>query len=190
MERKIARVNPNHREVVLKCFNSEMKTLLRTLISLAVIVWLGGLLFFPIVAAVSFTHLPDTHAAGSVVGASLRILHQEGLFAGALLVLLFVAASVSGLYPRQVLRPPLVMVVVMLLLTAYSQFSIIPRMENYRLAAGGIIDAVPRSDPNRAGFDRLHNQSTRVEEGVMIAGLLLVLLLARAESTEFRYSGR
>ena len=134
--------------------------------------------------------MPDTHAAGSVVGACLRILHQEGLFAGALLVLLFVGASVTGVYPRQVLRPPLVTVVVMLLLTAYSQFSIIPRMETYRTAAGGVIDAVPKSDPNRAGFDRLHNQSTHVEECVMIAGLLLVLLLARAESTEFRYSGR
>jgi len=167
-----------------------MKTLLRTLISLAIIFWLGGLLFFPIVAAVSFTHLPDTHAAGTVVGACLRILHEEGLFAGVLLITLFIAASLTGMYPRQVLRAPLAMVVIMLLLTAYSQFSIIPRMETYRLAAGGVIDAVPKSDPNREGFDRLHNYSTYVEEGVMVAGLLLVILLARAEGKEFRYSGR
>ncbi len=167
-----------------------MKTLLRTLISLAIVLWLGGLLFFPVVAAVSFTHLPDTHAAGTVVGACLRILHEEGLFAGVLLIVLFVAASVTGMYPRQVLRAPLLMVVVMLALTAYSQFSIIPRMERYRLAAGGVIDAVPRSDPNRAAFDRLHNQSTYVEEGVMLAGLVLVVLLARAEGKEFRRSGR
>ena len=126
-----------------------MKTLLRTLIALSIILWLGGLLFFPIVAAVSFMHLPDTHAAGTIVGSCLRILHQEGLFAGVLLIVLFVAASVTGLYPRQVLRAPLAMVVVMLALTAYSQFSIIPRMETYRIAAGGVIDAVPPSDPNR-----------------------------------------
>jgi Domain of unknown function (DUF4149) len=167
-----------------------MKTLLRALIALSIVVWLGGLLFFPIVAAVSFTHLPDTHAAGTVVGACLRILHQEGLFTGTLLVLLFVAASATGLYPRYILRVPLLMVVVMLALTAYSQFSIIPRMELYRTAAGGVIDAVPKSDPNREGFDRLHNQSTYVEEGVMIAGLVLVILLARAEGKEFRRSGR
>jgi Domain of unknown function (DUF4149) len=167
-----------------------MKTFLRTLISLAIIFWLGGLLFFPIVAAVSFTHLPDTHAAGTVVGTCLRILHQEGLFAGALLIALFVAASVTGMYPRQVLRVPLLMVVIMLVLTAYSQFSIIPRMETYRLAAGGAIDAVPVFDPNREAFNRLHNYSTYVEEGVMLAGLVLVVLLARAEGKEFRYSGR
>jgi hypothetical protein len=166
-----------------------MKTLVRTLIALSIVVWLGGLLFFPIVAAVSFTHLPDTHAAGTIVGACLRILHQEGLFAGVLLVVLFVAASVMGVYPRQVLRAPLAMVVIMLALTAYSQFSIIPRMETYRNAAGGAIDAVPPSDANREAFNRLHSQSTHVEEGVMLAGLALVALLARAEGKEFRRSG-
>jgi hypothetical protein len=167
-----------------------MKTFLRTMISLAIVFWLGGLLFFPVVAAVAFSHLPDTHAAGQIVGACLRILHQEGLFAGVLLALLFVAASLLDVYPRQVLRGPMLMVVIMLLLTAVSQFGIIPRMETYRQAAGGVIDAVPKTDRNRVGFDRLHNLSTHVEEGVMIAGLLLVILLARAEGTEFRYSGR
>jgi hypothetical protein len=167
-----------------------MKTLLRSLISLGVVVWLGGLLFFPIVAAVAFTRLQDTHAAGTIVGACLRILHQEGLVAGVLLAVLFVIASLFSVYPRQVLRGPMLMVVLMLLLTAFSQFSIIPRMENYRIAAGGVIDAAPPSDPNRVAFNRLHNLSTTVEEGVMIAGILLVVLLARAEGKEFHYSGR
>ncbi len=45
-----------------------MKTLLRTLLYLALIVWLGAEVFFPIVAAVSFQTLaPETHAAGSIV---------------------------------------------------------------------------------------------------------------------------
>ncbi len=167
-----------------------MKTLVRTLVSLAIIFWLGGLLFFPVVAAVTFSHLSDTHAAGMIVGACLRILHAEGLFAGALLVVLLIAASVMGIYPRQSLRGPLLMVVIMLGLTAFSQFSIIPRMETHRIAAGGAIDIAPPADPNRIEFNRLHNQSTHVEEGVMIAGFLLVILLARAEGREFPYSGR
>jgi len=167
-----------------------MKTVLRTAITLAIVLWLGSLLFFPVVAAVSFSHLSDTHAAGSIVGACLRILHREGLFAGLLLLVLFVAASLLDMYPRQVLRWPTMMVLIMLALTAVSQFWIIPRMEVYRTAAGGVIDAVPKSNPDRVGFDRLHNLSTHVEEGVMIAGLLLVVLLARAEGKEFRYSGR
>jgi hypothetical protein len=158
-----------------------MKTILRALIALCIVVWLGGLLFFPIVAAVSFTHLPDTHSAGTVVGTCLRILHEEGLVAGALLLVAFIAAGATGLYTRRSLQGAFVLVAAMLALTAYSQFSIIPRMESYRLAAGGAIDSVPDTHPNRVGFNRLHQQSTHVEEGVMLSGLVLVMLLARAE---------
>lgn len=73
---------------------------------------------------------------------------------------------------------PVVMTLIMLALTAYSQFSIIPRMENYRIAAGGAIDAVPPNNPNRVAFNRLHGTSEHVEEGVLLAGIVLVVLVA------------
>ncbi len=159
-----------------------MKTFLRTLILLAIVVWLGGLLFFPIVAAISFGTLAgNTHDAGAIVGACLRVLHKEGLVCGVVLVMLLLAGKVRGLYTRSI-YPAILAVVVMLALTSYSQYNIIPRMENYRVAAGGVISAVPMEDPNRAAFDRLHQESTRVEEGVMLAGLVFVVLLARSES--------
>jgi hypothetical protein len=60
-----------------------MKTLLRTLLYLALVVWLGAEIFFPIVAAITFQTLtPDTHKAGSIVGELLRILHGMGLVSG------------------------------------------------------------------------------------------------------------
>ena len=60
-----------------------MKTLLRTLLYLALIVWLGAEIFFPIVAAISFGTLrPDTHLAGAIVGQLLRILHGMGMVSG------------------------------------------------------------------------------------------------------------
>ena len=77
-------------------------------------------------------------------------------------VLLFVAASVMGVYPRQVLRGPLLMVVIMLLLTAVSQFGIIPRMETYRLAAGGVVGGDEVSDD--------HNRPRLVGGSVGVAG--------------------
>jgi hypothetical protein len=154
-----------------------MKTLLRALILLLVVLWLGGVMFFPVVAASAFILLPDTHAAGSVVGHCLRILHYEGLFAGMLIVLLLLAAHSVRTFTRSV-TAPVIVTLIMLALTAFSQFSIIPRMEKDRIAAGGVIDAVPPSDPSRIDFNKLHGLSEKVEEGVLLAGIVLVVLLA------------
>jgi hypothetical protein len=154
-----------------------MKTAIRALILLLIILWLGGVLFFPVVAATAFGSLPDTHTAGTIVAKCLRVLHYEGLFSGAVIVLLLLVAQFIKAVPRSV-AAPVVMTLIMLGLTAFSQFSIIPRMENYRIAAGGAIDAVPRNDPNRMAFNKLHGVSEKVEEGVLLAGVVLVILVA------------
>lgn len=155
-----------------------MKTAIRAVILLLIVLWLGGVLFFPIVAANAFGSLSDTHAAGTIVAKCLRVLHYEGLFSGALIVILLLVAQAVKAVPRSVIAP-VVMTLIMLALTAYSQFSVIPRMETYRIAAGGAIDAVPPNDPNRVAFNRLHGVSEHVEECVLLAGIVLVVLVAR-----------
>jgi hypothetical protein len=154
-----------------------MKTAIRAVVLLCIILWLGGIMFFPIVAATAFTYLPDTHAAGTIVGHCLRILHYEGLVSGAIIVVLLLVAQAVKAVPRSVMVP-VALTLVMLGLTAYSQFSIIPRMEHDRIAAGGAIDAVPASNPYRTNFNRLHNRSENVELIVLVAGVILVVLLA------------
>lgn len=156
-----------------------MRTLLRALILLLFVLWLGGVMFFPVVAWAAFSSIADTHAAGTIVAKCLRTLHYEGLFSGAVLVLLLALASRTGAYARTVL-PPILLVLVMLGLTAYSQFSIIPRMEGDRIHAGGAIDAVPANNPDRMDFNRLHNRSVTVEETVLIAGIAALVTLAWA----------
>ena len=158
-----------------------MKTLLRAIVWLALIVWLGGLFFFPVAAAAAFGNIPDTHIAGTIVASCLRVLHHEGLFAGALIVILLVVGRMTRVYRRSAMAG-IIVTLIMIGLTAFSQFWIIPRMETYRLAAGGAIDAVPPTNPNRIGFNRLHNVSVDVEEGVMAGGVVLVFLLAHASS--------
>ncbi len=160
-----------------------MKTLIRTLILLALIVWLGAEIFFPVVAGVTFTQLaPNTHAAGQIVGSLLRIMHWLGLVCGVVLLALLALAPAWGLYKPRVVLPAIAPVILMMLLTAYSQFLIIPMMERDRVAAGGAIDAVPLDNPARADFERLHGRSTTVEGGVGLLGLILVLLVALAET--------
>lgn len=154
-----------------------MRTVLRAAILLLVVLWLGGVMFFPVVAASAFSSTSDTHLAGTVVRKCLLALHYEGLFAGALIVILLVSAQAVGALRRGV-AGPVIVTLIMLALTSFSQFWIIPRMENYRLATGGAIDAVSRNDPNRVAFNKLHVVSERLEEGVLLSGVVLVILLA------------
>ena len=154
-----------------------MKTAIRAIILLLIVLWLGGVMFFPIVAASAFGSLPDTHAAGTIVAKCLRILHYEGLFSGAIIVILLLVGQAVRAFPRSVLAP-VTLALIMLGLTSYSQFSVIPRMDHDIAATGGAIDSVPTTNPYRIDFNRLHHWSEHLEEGVLLAGVILVIFLA------------
>jgi hypothetical protein len=160
-----------------------MKTLLRTLLYLALIVWLGAEIFFPIVAAITFTTLlPDTHTAGTIVGQLLRILHGMGLVSGMVALALLALAPAWGIYkPRNVLAP-MALAVLMIGCTVYSQFVIIPAMERDRMAAGGAIQNSEAANPLTVDFNKLHNRSEDVEMLIVLCGLATVVFVARAES--------
>ena len=146
------------------------------LLSLAV--WLGALIFFPVVAQISFTTLPSAHLAGLVVRGSLLKLHWMGLGCG----VVFLACSL--LYNRvllgrtRALALSHILVVGMLAPTALSQFRIIPQMEALRVTAGEI-NALAASDPLRMQFDSLHAWSTRVEGTVLVLGMVVLYLASR-----------
>jgi hypothetical protein len=160
-----------------------MKTLIRTLILLSLIVWLGAEIFFPAIAAITFGQLaPDTHAAGQIVGALLRIMHWMGLVCGVVLLALLALAPAWGVFKSRSVLAPMVLVLLMVGLTAYSQFSIIPAMERDRAAAGGVIDAAPADNPARIDFNVLHGRSTNVEGAVLLLGIAVVALVAAAET--------
>ncbi len=160
-----------------------MKILLRSLLYLAFIVWLGAEIFFPVVAAITFQTLrPDTHTAGTIVGQLLRILHGMGLVSALVVLALLALAPAFGLYKPNSVLAPMALVVLMLGLTAYSQYGIIPAMERDRIAAGGAIDSSNPNDPNTAHFNKLHNRSEQVEGAVMLLGVVTVILIAWAET--------
>ena len=160
-----------------------MKTLLRTLLYLALIVWLGAEIFFPIVAAKSFGVLQgNTHTAGLIVGGLLTILHGMGLVSGMVALALLALAPAWAIYKPNSVLAPMALVIGMIGCTAYSQFGIVPAMERDRLAAGGAIDTTNPADPNTADFNRLHHRSEHLEEVVLVLGLATVVLVARAET--------
>jgi uncharacterized membrane protein len=157
--------------------------LLRLVRLLTVVVWLGGLIFFAFVLAptafspVVIERTRSLFVSGTIVGIALGKLHWMGLSCGAIFLVATVVLSFRRRTGARLLRIEVVAVAAMMMLTAYSQFSIIPRMEQDRKMVGEIDGAAP-GNAYRAEFDRLHHRSEEVEGGVMLAGLVLAGLLA------------
>jgi len=149
-------------------------SLLRFLMLLALIVWIGGIVFFAFVLAPTlFGVLPTTKLAGDVVNATLTKLHWMGLISG----VVFLIASLLYNWQKHVQLRPFalshIFVVLMLAFTLLSQFGITPRMRELR-SNPAIMDSV-----GRAEFDSLHVWSTRLEGGVLLLGIGIVGLTAR-----------
>lgn len=151
---------------------------LRFLMLLSLVVWIGGLIFFAFVLApTAFQVLPNTHLAGNVVGKSLGKLHWLAIVSGIVFLIssLLYSRFSEGTAHAFALRH--VLIVLMLGLTLFSQFWIIPRMDTLRAQVGDFA-AVPLNNPLRVQFDALHVWSTRVEGAVLVLGLVAVYLTA------------
>jgi hypothetical protein len=157
-------------------------TLLRFLILLSLAVWLGALIFFPFVAQISFTVLPSTHLAGLVVRDSLIDLHWMGIVAGLVFLVCSMIDNRLMVGRPRVFALSHIFIVVMLALTAISQFWIIPRMDVLRITVGEI-SALSAGNPIRAQFDSLHAWSTRIEMAVLVLGLIVLYSVARRFSS-------
>jgi len=151
---------------------------LRYLMLLSLIVWIGGLVFFAFVLApTAFQVLPTTHLAGNVVGRALGKLHYIAIACAIVFLLSSLVYNwlVDGTVHLFAARH--VLVAVMLALTCWSQFRIIPRMDALRAQAGDF-GAVAPNDPIRVQFDALHVWSTRVEGLILLVGLVVIYLAA------------
>src|SRR5882672_10234648 len=100
--------------------------LLRFLMLLSLVVWIGGLIFFAfVVAPTAFSPglLPTRHLAGEIVGRSLNALHWMGIVSGMVFLI------TSAIYNRMIaghtrlLAGRHLLIVLMLLLTLISQFA-------------------------------------------------------------------
>ena len=156
-----------------------MIVFLRIVRLLTMVVWVGGLVFFAFVLApVAFHVLPSTHEAGTVVGATLRVLNEMGHLCGFIFLFAtirpWLRADVRG---RRLLVTQMLLVVFMIVATMYVQASIIPAMERDRIAAGGNVDAAAADNPARLDFERLHPLSEKVEGSALFLGLAVVLTM-------------
>src|SRR5580693_10231485 len=107
-----------------------MQTLLRTIEFLSLSLWLGADAFLSfVVAPGAFAILGNRDAAGMMVGFALARLHFAGIFLG----LIFLAARLVRTHDfGSFTSAAALCVVLMVLLTAMSQFTVSNRMERLK----------------------------------------------------------
>ena len=152
---------------------------LRFLMFLSLVVWIGGIIFFAIMAPTVFHLLPTRLLAGTLVGNLLTKLHWIAIISG----IVFLASSLF--YSRltdgtaHVFAMRHVLICLMLALTLVSQFGITPRMITLRAEVRSF-DSTTLDNPARVQFDTLHVWSTRAEIAVLLLGLAAIWLTAGA----------
>jgi len=154
-------------------------SLVRYLMLLSLVVWIGGLIFFSFVLAPTvFAVLPTRQLAGSVVSRSLGIMHWMAITCGVVFAITSMIDSriVNGVAEPLAARN--LIVYAMIILTLVGMFGIASRMLALREQMNPI-DAVPHDDARRVEFNRLHHWSTRIEGSVLVLGLALLYLTAR-----------
>jgi len=153
-----------------------MTTLFRTIEFLSLSLWLGGDAFLSfVVAPGAFAILGSRDAAGMMVGYSLARLHFAGIFLG----LLFLVARLARTHNfGSFTNAAALCVVLMVVLTAASQFTVSNRMEALKKQMASVQNT-PETDPRRVEFNRLHHRSVAFETAVLLFGLAGMFLLVR-----------
>jgi hypothetical protein len=149
-----------------------MSHTLRFLQVFALGTWVGSIVYFVVVVTRGAFAVLSRDQAGLLVGFTLSGLHELGIIAA---VVYLVAALALGRSLQALVQPAALGVILMLLLTLYSQRIVIPRMAVLRTEMGSV-DTTPGTDPRRAEFDKLHAISVRLEGGVLLIGLAALFL--------------
>ena len=154
-----------------------MTSILRTIEFLALSLWLGSDVFLSfVVAPGAFRVLaPNRDQAGAVVGFSLTRMHLGGIALGvAFLFVRLVRTRNLG----SLVTPAALCVVLMIALTAISQYTVSAKMAVLR-AQMGSIQATGTDNPLLAEFSRLHSVSVSLESGVLLSGIAAMYLTVR-----------
>jgi len=151
---------------------------LRFLMLLSLVVWIGGIIFFAIMAPTAFHVLPTRLLAGTLVGNLLTKLHWIAIVSSVVYLLSSLAYSRLADGEAHLFALRHLLICAMLALTLVSQFWITPRMLTLRAQVANFDAASTLNDSARAQFDALHVWSTRLEITVLLLGLMVVYMTA------------
>src|SRR5579859_323888 len=154
-----------------------MSTFLRAIEFLGLSLWLGIDVFLSfVVAPAAFRILaPNRDQAGAMVGYLLNAMHTGGIICGCLILLARLLRTKTF---ASLATPAALCVVLMIALTAVSQFTVSAKMAALRVQMGSI-QATSPNNPLLAQFGHLHAISVSLESGVLLAGIAAVFLMVR-----------
>jgi hypothetical protein len=154
-----------------------MSIALRTIEFLCLGVWLGAICLLSfVVAPGAFSVLASQYQAGAIVRFTLGRLHIIGMIVG---VIYLVAVFFRGSSFPSIARLAAIAVILMILLTAFSQFYVASHMGDLRRQIGSI-EHVSGENPVRAEFDRFHHYSVWIESAVLLLCIGAMYLTVRA----------
>ena len=134
--------------------------------------WVGSMIFFGFVAGVLFSQLKNMDEAGNIVAVLIVQLHLLGIIAAIIYLIVELIAVRNW---RGLVTPAAILVELMLVATLVLQLWVVPTMQNLRAQMGSYMSTAA-SNPLRQQFDHLHVLSTRIEGGILIAGLVALFL--------------
>ena len=155
-----------------------MNSILRTVEFLALGLWLGSDVFLSfVVAPGAFGVLASRDQAGAMVGFALTRMHLGGIALGVVLLLVRVVRTQSF---ASLAKPAGICVLLMIVLTAISQFTVSAKMAALRVQMGSI-QATAADSPLLAEFGKLHGMSVALESGVLLAGFAAMYFMVARE---------
>ena len=153
-----------------------MLTFLRAIEFLGLSLWLGSDVFLSfVVAPGAFRILSSRDQAGAMVGYALSAMHFGGILCGLVLLLARLARTKTF---ASLATPAALCVVLMIALTAISQFTVSAKMAALRVEMGSI-QATAADSPMLLEFGRLHRISVSLESGVLLAGIAAMYLMVK-----------
>lgn len=144
---------------------------------LALVVWIGGVIFFSFVTAPALFGALPRDMAGRATAAIFPRYYLLGGICGGVAIL---SAALLGMRGRSAGRPlilELVLLGLMTALTLYAGQVILPRASALRLALPGL-EGTPAHEEAQRRFASLHARSVRLNGAVLLLGLGTLALLA------------
>lgn len=148
---------------------------------IAITIWVGGMAALSfIVAPAIFQTAASRDSAGKTFGTILRRFHPV-MYACGLLILAAAGMRWAGAFRNKLYAPELtryVIALIMLVLALYSGLVISKKLDRLRTSMTAGIDRVPKEDPRRVEFNRLHALSTTIMAFNLLLGLAMAVLFA------------